>query len=446
MFRCKLSKKNLKDGLDRQERPANCEEGKIPKLNPGIWRRLREFTKKRDIQFYKIQQALIKGILPVARIADKLMTAKSANTEDCQEMKKLGLEAMSLLTHASYEINMQRRLLLKPGIGREYSALCFSQLQLADLLFGDDLQKRLKDIGDQNKIGSKITPAHKGTRPYAGKSGYNSYKQPKNWKRPQSTTLETQRPGEPGQQNPSLKPVEHLPPATCTVSSCSPSHTGEFRAGNIAKHINAWRSLTSDERILNIVMGCQLECYKPPCQTKAPRAISLSANEAQIATAEVKKLLDKGVITKTTHDVDEFISTIFTRPKRDGSHRLILNLKKLNEYIVYHHFKMDSLHSAVQLMKPHCWMAVLDLKDAYYSAPIRTNHRKYLRFEHDGQLYEFVFLPNGLSSAPRIFTKLLKPALPRLREDGVLLVIYIDDIILLLMTPKQRQPHCLKCT
>ena len=186
MFRCKLSEKNLKDRLDRQERPANCEAAKPPKVNPGIWRRLREFTKKRDLQFYKIQQALIKGILPVARIADKLMTAKSADTEECQEMKKLGLEAMSLLTHASYEINMQRRLLLKPDIGRGYSALCSSQLPFTDLLFGDDLQKHLKDIGDQNKIGAKITPVHKGTRPYAGKShsGYNNYKQPKNWKGP----------------------------------------------------------------------------------------------------------------------------------------------------------------------------------------------------------------------------------------------------------------------
>ena len=108
--------------------------------------------------------------------------AKSAHAEECQEMKKLGLEAMSLLTHASYEINMQRRLLLKPDIGREYSALCSSQLPFTDLLFGDDLQKHLKDIGDQNKIGAKITPAHKGTRPYSGKSGYNSYRQPKNWR------------------------------------------------------------------------------------------------------------------------------------------------------------------------------------------------------------------------------------------------------------------------
>ena len=69
-------------------------------------------------------------------------------------------------------------------------------------------------------------------------------------------------------------------------------------------------------------------------------------------------------------------------------------------------------------MKPNRWMAVLDLKDAYYSVPIRTEDRKYLRFEYEGQLYEFVFLPDGPSSAPRIFTKLLKPALARLREDG----------------------------
>ena len=162
------------------------------------------------------------------------------------------------------------------------------------------------------------------------------------------------------------------------------------------------------------------------------------AKEAQIASAEVKRLLTKGVITKATHDVDEFISTIFTKTNRDASHRFILNSKKLTEHIFYHHFKMDLLQSAVQLMKPHRWMTVLDLKDAYYSVPIRTEYRKYLRFEHDGQLYEFVYLRNGLSSAPTIFTKLLKPVLARLRDDGVLLVVYIDDITLLAddLTPK----------
>ena len=62
-----------------------------------------------------------------------------------------------------------------------------------------------------------------------------------------------------------------------------------------------------------------------------------------IIAGEINKLLEKGVINKTTHCDTEFISTVFTRPKKVGSHRLILKLKKLNEYVTYHHFKMESL-------------------------------------------------------------------------------------------------------
>jgi len=34
------------------------------------------------------------------------MQAKSLNAEECQDLKKFGLQAMSLLNHSSYEINM----------------------------------------------------------------------------------------------------------------------------------------------------------------------------------------------------------------------------------------------------------------------------------------------------------------------------------------------------
>lgn len=37
MFRCKLSEKNLKDWLERQERLANCTTAKPPRVKPGIW-------------------------------------------------------------------------------------------------------------------------------------------------------------------------------------------------------------------------------------------------------------------------------------------------------------------------------------------------------------------------------------------------------------------------
>ena len=70
------------------------------------------------------------------------------------------------------------------------------------------------------------------------------------------------------------------------------------------------------------------------------------------------------------------------------------------------------------LLREADWMASIDLKDAYLSIAIWEEHRKYLRFLWENTMYEFQCLPFGLSSAPRVFTKLLKPVLARLRHQG----------------------------
>ncbi|XP_068704131.1 uncharacterized protein [Montipora foliosa] len=88
---------------------------------------------------------------------------------------------------------------------------------------------------------------------------------------------------------------------------------------------------------------------------------------------------------------------------------------------------MDTLESAIRIMKPDCYMASIDLKDAYYTVAIAEEHQKYLKFLFDGKLYQYTCLPNGLSSAPRIFTKLLKPAYAYLHNLGHLSLGYLDD-------------------
>ena len=40
--------------------------------------------------------------------------------------------------------------------------------------------------------------------------------------------------------------------------------------------------------------------------------------------------------------------------------------------------KMDTLEVAMKLIDPHCFMASIDLKDAYCSVPIHDDHQKYL--------------------------------------------------------------------
>ena len=48
--------------------------------------------------------------------------------------------------------------------------------------------------------------------------------------------------------------------------------------------------------------------------------------------------------------------------------------------------------------------------------PIHPDHYKYLRFEWHSTLFEFICLPFGLSSAPRVFTKVLKPFVGSIRK------------------------------
>ena len=80
---------------------------------------------------------------------------------------------------------------------------------------------------------------------------------------------------------------------------------------------------------------------------------------------------------------------------------------------------------------PNDWLGKIDLKDAYFVIPIWRDHRKYLRFVWRQTLHEFACLPFGLAVAPRVFTKIMKPAVSLLRRTGVRLIIYLDDILLM---------------
>ena len=167
MFRSRMADKTLQEKMDRHARPANCEAAKPTRVNAGIYRRLGEYTKKRDFNLYKIQQVLIKGIIPVIKIADLCMSG-DLRGDQAQQAKRLALESLSLLTHTNYELNIQRKLFMKPDIGKDYNALCSPHVPFTDWLFGDDLQKQLKDIGDENKTGARVLPGHK---PSYGNSG-----------------------------------------------------------------------------------------------------------------------------------------------------------------------------------------------------------------------------------------------------------------------------------
>ena len=81
-------------------------------------------------------------------------------------------------------------------------------------------------------------------------------------------------------------------------------------------------------------------------------------------------MLHKRIIRETSHESTEFVSPIFIVTKPDGGSRLILNLKVLNEFVKYEHFKMDGINTIINMITRNCFMATIDLKDAYCSVAI----------------------------------------------------------------------------
>ena len=139
--------------------------------------------------------------------------------------------------------------------------------------------------------------------------------------------------------------------------------------------------------------GQRIDFTSTPYQDRVPTQKKFSAEESTNIQSEFNKLLQKEVIVPARNEPGQFISTVFLRPKPDGTHRMILSLKQLNNSVEYEHFKMDTLWTVIRKMKPNCYMASIDTKDAYYSVLAETN-QKYLKFEWQGVLYKFTCFPN----------------------------------------------------
>nr|XP_034336017.1 uncharacterized protein LOC109617665 isoform X1 [Crassostrea gigas] len=199
--------------------------------------------------------------------------------------------------------------------------------------------------------------------------------------------------------------------------------------------IENWKLITSDQTILSFVSGYSIEFDSNPFQTFIPVPIKFNESETETIDNEISDLFKKGIIEHATSDNDdEYISNIFLRPKKNGKFRVILNLKHLNNFIEYHHFKMETFTAALGLVSENCFFGSIDLQDAYYSCPVHESDRKFLRFYWNGVKYQYTCLAMGLASAPRIFTKLLKPAFSTLRKRGYANVAYIDDSLLISKT------------
>ena len=129
----------------------------------------------------------------------------------------------------------------------------------------------------------------------------------------------------------------------------------------------------------------------------------------------------------------DFESPVFTVPKKDGAFRLCTDYRRLNCFQRKTTFKMDDTQLISELIQPGDFGMLVDLKDAYPTLGLHPAHRKYCRFRDPvtRQRLQWRTVSFGISEAPRLCTKLLRPLISMLKQLGIRCIIYIDDILVL---------------
>ena len=432
-------------------RPGNFDKLVETRVNEEVWARLSPTVKSADLKMQSIQKKVVQALISLSYVVDKLHGI--VDTDIFIET----VSCFSQLSAVSKAINGQRREAMKEDANDKLKKLCVAVLKVGPedsgkFLFGDNLHADAKRLDEFAKIADSLAkpkpqkPFHKPTQkayrhhpyPQRGRGGgsgrqWSSEPTPRgrgqgHARRRPSTSGQRQQPS--GGQGQKQKPPKVTSGNICSKLNLSVIECSR-QAARLPLFYKNWVKITSDKAILDMVAHCHIDIERTPTQASTPRNSRFTPAEHQAAVQEIGKLLKKGVLEPVQHCQEEFLSTIFLRPKKDpGSYRMILNLSEFNDFVHYEHFKMDTFLSVLNLIQPGVFMASIDVSDAYYTVSIAKEHRKFLRFLWQGKVYQFTCMPNGLSDAPRKFTKLLRPVLSTLQAQGHTVLIYIDDCFL----------------
>ncbi|KAL0159107.1 hypothetical protein M9458_047183, partial [Cirrhinus mrigala] len=203
----------------------------------------------------------------------------------------------------------------------------------------------------------------------------------------------------------------------------------------LVDHLAAWKLLPNVSAwVLHTVeRGYCIQFGAPPPPFNRVFPTLVGPEQGLVMEQEVATLLRKEAIEVVPpHERESgFYSRYFIVLKKDGGLRPILDLRLLNRSVKRLKFKMLTIKQVVSQIRSEDWFVTIDLKDAYFHVSILPQHRKFLRFAFRGEAYQYRVLPFGLALSPRTFTKCVDAALAPLRLQGIRILNYINDWLIL---------------
>ena len=199
--------------------------------------------------------------------------------------------------------------------------------------------------------------------------------------------------------------------------------------GSLSKNFSFWKNLGTYDYILDIVKnGYSIPFTKLPPTMKIRNNLSAMKNKSFVQE-KVNELLSSGRAVKVPFQ--PFVVSPLSVAENRTKKRLILDLSVLNNFVRKEKIMFEDHKVASQYFTKDCYCIKFDLCSGYHHIDIAAEFHTYLGFQWEGDYFCFTVLPFGLSSAPFIFTKCLRPMVKLWRENGLKIVLYLDDGLLM---------------
>lgn len=190
--------------------------------------------------------------------------------------------------------------------------------------------------------------------------------------------------------------------------------------------------------------GIHLEFESPPTlmhpRSAPDSSKGIPAHKVATLEVEVQSLLSKRAIEHASPRVG-FYARIFLVLKKNGKLRPVFNMKLLNRFIKARGFHMATLKMVAAAIRHNDFAVSLDLSDAHFHVNVAPEHRCFLCFKFKGKIFQFKAMSFGLSSAPRLFTKLMRVISWYCHQKGICIIFYLDDTVILARSRTQAIEH-----
>ncbi|GFX43004.1 retrovirus-related Pol polyprotein from transposon 17.6 [Trichonephila clavipes] len=172
----------------------------------------------------------------------------------------------------------------------------------------------------------------------------------------------------------------------------------------------------------DVTMRIILKDEEPVCQH--PRRLAFTVRKE--VNKQIEEWLNEGIIRPSSA---EYASPIVMVKKKDGSSRMCIDYRKLNQKLVKDKFPLPIIEDVLDTLQEEKIYSTLDLRNGFFHVDVDEDYRKYTSFiVPDGQ-FEFNKVPFGLSTSPGVFQRYVSSIFRDLTRKGIV-INYLDDLVI----------------